>query len=77
MDYLITVKTVTGRLIPLLVNDNTTIFEIKEMISPILKIRTDQQRYVFKGKHLHDISLKNYNIIMDDTIFIHLVLKAG
>jgi hypothetical protein len=77
MNYLITVKTLTGRLVPLVVNDDTTILEIKEMISHILKIGVNQQRYVFKGKHLEDIAIKNYNIMMDDTIFIHFVLKAG
>jgi len=59
------------------VNDDTTILEIKKMMSSILKIGVDQQRYVFKGRHLEDISINNYNIMMDDTIFIHLVLKAG
>lgn len=76
MDYLITVKTMTGKLIPLIVNEDTNIIEIKEMICPIMKISMNQQRYVFKGKHLEDLSLKQYNIRMDDTIFIHLVLKG-
>lgn len=73
MDYSINVQTFSRKIIPLYVNENTTIKEIKDMMSFTIKITNEQQRYVFAGKHLEDyFTLKHCCINECNTIFIFI-----
>ena len=73
MEYFINVQTFSRKIIPLIVNDNTTIKEIKYKISSLKQITNEQQRYVFAGKSLEDsFTLRYCNITKDNTIFLFI-----
>ena len=68
------VKTLTGKTITLQVEQNSSIREIKNMITEKEGIPHDQQRLIFGGKQLdNDLKLIDYNI--HDEATVHLVLR--
>lgn len=68
------IKTLTGKSIPIKVEDNTLVKEVKSKIQDIEGISTEEQRLIFSGKQLDDdMPLSHYNITEDNTI--HLVLR--
>ncbi len=78
MEFPIIAKTPTGRLFNLIVTNNTTILEIKQMLSDLDGVQIDQERIIFAGKQLEDIyKISYYNIKKGDTIHFVLSLRGG
>lgn len=70
----INIKTVTGKIITLEVDQFETILSIKERIQQKEGVPPDQQRLVYAGKHLEDERyVCDYNLKKDPTV--HLVLR--
>eukprot|EP00756_Hemistasia_phaeocysticola_P034675 Hpha_TRINITY_DN16536_c0_g1::TRINITY_DN16536_c0_g1_i4::g.135882::m.135882/K08770/UBC; ubiquitin C len=68
------VKTLTGRTLTLLVRSSDTILNIKEMLLSAEGLPVDQQRLIFRGRHVEDgRTLDDCNIQLRSTL--HLVLK--
>ncbi|TNV84666.1 hypothetical protein FGO68_gene12911 [Halteria grandinella] len=74
----ITVKTLTGKAIHLSVSNSTTVEDLKYMIQDCEGIPPDQQRIIFDGKQLEDMStLDDYNVSDGDTLHLVLRLRGG
>jgi len=68
------VKTLTGTVITLYVEESDTIGDVKAKIKDKEDIAPDKQMLIYKGLQLNDAStLSEYNIIMKSEI--HLILK--
>jgi ubiquitin-protein ligase len=74
MSFLICVKTLTGKSLPLDVDGQTTIKQVKQMVENKEGIPPSQQRLIVAGKQLDndDKSLSDYNVDRDATL--HLAL---
>jgi len=75
--FTITVVTMTGRRLTLLVHPSTTIHNLKQLIYKQDEIMLDQQRIIFNGKQLEDGTIKNANITPDSTLHLILRLRGG
>jgi len=75
--FQIILKNGCGRSIAFNVNDMTTIWELKNEIELNEGIPIDQQRLIFRGKHLEkdNKTIKFYDIKKEDTL--HLLLKLS
>jgi ubiquitin len=71
---LITVKTLTGKSIPLRVGPATTVKRVKWEIEDKEGIPVDQQRLLFKAKQLEDGSVMSDHNIQHESV-LHLVLR--
>jgi len=68
------VKTLTGTIITLYVEESDTIGDVKAKIKDKEDIAPDKQMLIYKGLQLNDAhTLSEYNIIMKSEI--HLILK--
>ena len=73
-NFRIFIKTLTGAKLPLFVNQNEKIKDIKEKIQEKEGIPPDQQRLIFAGKQLEDENtLKDYRVVRKAVL--HLVLR--
>lgn len=71
----IVIKTLTGKTLPLKVNEGITVKKLKKIISKKEKINLDQINLIYQGKHLENYRvLSFYNIMQDSNV--HLVLKS-
>lgn len=78
VSFKVYIKHLTGRLIEIYINGQTTIEEIKLKIQDILGIPLDQQRLIFAGKELRDSKVAGmYNIADNDNISLVLRLRGG
>jgi len=74
----ISIKNLVGKLVPLDVEPSDTIRGIKEILQPLEGIHPDQLSFLFKGKRLEDgKTLDEYNIQMNDKIYMIVELKGG
>lgn len=72
------IKTLSGKTIPMDVNDSDTIGTIKQRIFEKEGIPVDQQRLVFNGKQLEDgMTIGSYGIESESNIHLVLRLKGG
>ena len=72
----VTVKTLTGKSIPLDVDTDDTVKSVKEKIESKEEIPVKQQRLIFHGHQLEDDhTLADYNVLEGDTL--HLVLRLS
>jgi ubiquitin len=74
----IVVKTLTGKSILLVVEQSTTVAQVKQMIVEAEGIPADQQRLIFTGKQLEDgKTMLDYGIQQDATVHLVLRLRGG
>lgn len=74
----ITVKTLTGKIIPLEVEGSDFIFTVKQKVKEQYGTPIDQQRLVFAGKQLEDNkTCSDYNIQCGSTLRMVLCLRGG
>ncbi|ESO04617.1 hypothetical protein HELRODRAFT_185563 [Helobdella robusta] len=65
------VKVLNGASISLTVTENTTVAELKKLVSQELDVPINKQRLVFKGKPLQDDQmLKSYDVITESRIML-------
>lgn len=74
----ITIKTLTGKHIPLNILNTKTILDLKKELYKLEEIFLDDQKYIFNGKQLeNDYTINHYNISDGDTIHLVLRLRGG
>ena len=74
----ITVKTLTGKSIPLDVDTGDTIKVVKEKIETKEGYPEDQQRLIYHGQQLEDDhTLADYKVQADDTLHLVMRLRGG
>ena len=70
------IKTLTGKVIPLEVNETDTIEMVKRQIQDIKGISYEKQRFIFAGMMLNNTkTILDYNIQKDSIIYLVLKLK--
>ena len=78
IDYNITVKTLTGKDIEILIEPSTSVESLKKLIQEKEGIPVDKQRLVFGGEQLDDKKdLSFYNISNISVIYLILRLRGG
>ena len=76
--YPIFIKLLTGKTLNLYVEPDDPIILIKIFVKLIEGIETDEQRFIFAGKHLEDNkTLSDYNIQKESTLHMILRLRGG
>ena len=76
--YPIFIKLLTGKTLNLYVEPDDPIILIKIFVKLIEGIETDEQRFIFAGKHLEDNkTLSDYNIQIESTLHMILRLRGG
>jgi ubiquitin C len=74
----ITVKTLTGKSIPLDVDTGDTIKVVKEKIEAKEGYPADQQRLIYHGQQLEDDhTVADYKVQADDTVHLVMRLRGG
>lgn len=74
----VTVKTLTGKSIPLDVDTGDTIKLVKEKIETKEGYPADQQRLIFHGQQLEDDhTLADYKVLEGDTLHLVMRLRGG
>lgn len=74
----VTVKTLTGKSIPLDVDTGDTIKSVKEKIEAKEGYPVDQQRLIFHGHQLEDEhTLADYKVLEGDTLHLVMRLRGG
>jgi ubiquitin len=74
----ITVKTLTGKNIPLLMDSLDTVHNLQIIIYMLEKIPPDQQRLIFEGKQLEEKkTLSDYDIKKGSLVHLVLRLRGG
>jgi ubiquitin C len=74
----ITVKTLTGKSIPLDVDTGDTIKVVKEKIETKEGYPSDQQRLIYHGQQLEDDrTVADYKVRPDDTLHLVMRLRGG
>lgn len=72
------VKALDERVYHININENNTIFQLKEKISKLTRIPSDQMRLIFSCNRLSDNEIiKNYNITNGNTVNMVLRLRGG
>ena len=72
------IKTLTGRTVTLIVEDDDTILNVKEKLKDKDGVDVAEQRLIYGGHQLEDNkSLRDYNIERDSTIHLVLRLPGG
>ncbi|KAJ7334648.1 ubiquitin [Mycena olivaceomarginata] len=75
---LIKVKTLTGKMIELDIEDSDPISRIKEKVEEQSGVPPPQQRLIFSGRQLQDDKLaKDAGIVAGSTLHLVLALRGG
>lgn len=72
------IKTLTGRTVSIIVDEDDTILNVKMKLKEKNDVPVDEQRLLFGGHQLEDKrTLKSYSIQRDSTIHLVLRLPGG
>jgi len=68
------IKTLSGKSIPLDIDDLTTVADVKTKLKDMEGIPVDDQRLIFSGRQLEDTDKLSAHNVVDGSV-IHLVLR--
>jgi small subunit ribosomal protein S27Ae len=73
----IQVKTLTGKSSTFVVEESTSINELRNMIQDVLSVPSDEQKLIFNGKLMEEGTCSDFNLMEEAAIHMLVALEGG